>query len=82
MSGFPPFLVQVGTNEMLYDQCRQLVVNAKNAGVEATLQEFPDMVHTWHLLDLPEKHDAFEKIAEFVRARLPSQTKQSDSGKG
>ena len=74
MSGFPPLLVQVGTNEMLYDQCRRLVANAKNVGVKATLQEFPDMVHTWHLMDLPEKHDAFEKIAEFVGARLSTQT--------
>jgi acetyl esterase/lipase len=72
MSGYPPLLVQVGTNEFLYKQCRQLVVNAKNVGVEATLQEFPDMVHTWHLLELPEKHDAFEKITEFVEARFSS----------
>jgi monoterpene epsilon-lactone hydrolase len=69
-SGYPPLLVQVGTHEVLYDECRKLVENAKSADVETTLQEFPEMFHSWYLLDIPETHDAFEKIANFVRASL------------
>ena len=72
LDSFPPILVQVGTNEMLYDHCKQFVEKARNAGIDATLQEFTDMVHTWHGLDLPESNDAFEKIGEFVRARFQS----------
>jgi monoterpene epsilon-lactone hydrolase len=72
MSGFPPLLVQVGTNEMLYGQCKALVESARHAGVDATLQEFQGMVHTWQLMDIPEAHDAFEKIGESVRDLLKS----------
>lgn len=70
MSGYPPLLVQVGTHEVLYDECKQLVENARSVGVEATLQEFPEMFHSWYLLNIAETHDAFEKIADFVRACL------------
>ena len=55
---------------MLYDQCKELVDKAKQAGVAVTFQEFQDMVHTWHLMDIPEAQDAFERIGEFVRNLL------------
>ena len=70
LGNLPPLLIQVGMNEMLYDHCRMFAEKAKDAGVDVTLQEYPDMVHAWHLMDLPETHDAFEKIAAFVREKL------------
>ena len=72
LSSFPPLLLQVGTNEVMYDQCRMFVEKAKDAGVDAILQEFPEMVHGWHLIKVPEANDAYEKIGDFVRARLGS----------
>ncbi|MGY5874828.1 MAG: alpha/beta hydrolase [Candidatus Thorarchaeota archaeon] len=63
----PPLLLQVGMNEMLYDQGKLFVGKAKVAGVDATLQEFPDMVHGWHGMAIPEANDAIEKIGSFVR---------------
>ncbi len=73
LGNLPPLLIQVGKNEMLYDHCRMFAEKAKDAGVDVTLQEYPDMVHAWHLMDLPETHDAFEKIAAFVRDQLDTQ---------
>ncbi|MGY5874821.1 MAG: alpha/beta hydrolase [Candidatus Thorarchaeota archaeon] len=70
LGSFPPMLLQVGSNEMLYDQGKMLVEKAKDAGVDATFQEFPDMVHGWHGMDVPEASDAIEKIGAFVRERL------------
>ncbi len=70
LGNLPPLLIQVGMNEMLYDHCKMFTEKAEDAGVDVTLQEYPDMVHAWHLMDLPETHDAFEKIAAFVGARL------------
>ncbi|MGY5853884.1 MAG: alpha/beta hydrolase [Candidatus Thorarchaeota archaeon] len=67
---FPPLLLQVGSNEMLYDQGRMFVEKAKAAGVNATFQEFPDMVHGWYGMEIPEAKDAIEKIGVFVRGIL------------
>lgn len=48
LSGLPPLLIQVGTEEILLDDARTLAGAARAAGVEVTLQEWPEMIHAWH----------------------------------
>ena len=71
LGGLPPLLVQVGDDEVLLDDSVQLVERAKKAGVDATLDVWPKMVHVWHWFFpmLDEGQAAIDKIGEFVRKR-------------
>lgn len=71
LRGLPPLLVQVGSDEVLLDDARELVARAKGAGVDATLEIWDGMVHVWHwfLPMLDEAPAAIERIGAFVRER-------------
>jgi monoterpene epsilon-lactone hydrolase len=68
----PPMLIQVGSAEVLLDDSLRLAARASAAGVNATLEVWPDMIHVWHSFAaiLPEARQAIERIAEFVRTHL------------
>jgi len=73
LKGLPPILVQVSTTEMLYDHSTRFVERAKAAGVDATLQEWDDMMHVWQnygIYRLPESKEAIKKIGEFINNLL------------
>jgi acetyl esterase/lipase len=67
-AGLPPLLIQVGTEEALFDDTIRLDAHARTAGVETLLQVFNDVPHDWHLYAgmLPEARDAIEAIGAFV----------------
>ena len=67
--GFPPTLIQVGTNDLLYDDSIQLVEKMKTAGVAVDLEVWENMPHVWHVIGdrLPEAGKALQKIADFIR---------------
>ena len=71
LTGLPPLFIQVGTEEVLLDDSVALAERAKAAGVETTLEIWPDMIHVWHwffpLLD--EGRTAIDGIGAFVRAK-------------
>jgi epsilon-lactone hydrolase len=68
----PPMLIQVGSAEVLLDDSLRLAARASAAGVDATLEVWPDMIHVWHSFAaiLPEARQAVERVAEFVRTHL------------
>lgn len=70
--GFPPLLVQVGSDEILLDDSLALAAKAKAAGVEVTLRVWDGMWHVWPVLGslIPESRMAFDEIGEFVRNHL------------
>jgi len=72
LSGLPPLLVQVGENEVLLSDSTRLAERAEAAGVDVTLEVWPDMIHVWHFFAamLPEGQQAIDRIGEWVRARL------------
>jgi monoterpene epsilon-lactone hydrolase len=69
LTGFPPLLVQVGDHEVLLDDSTRLAEKAKQAGVDVTLEVWPEMPHVWHAFApfLPEATRAIEQIGAFVR---------------
>jgi phosphinothricin tripeptide acetyl hydrolase len=71
LHGLPPLLVHVGDDEVLLDDAVQLAERARKAGVEATLEVWPKMIHVWHWFFpmLDEGQAAIDRIGEFVRAR-------------
>ena len=72
LSGLPPLLIQVGTDEVLLDDSIQLEARAKAAGVEVTLEVWDEMIHVWHFFYpiLSEGRDAIARIGEFVGGRI------------
>ena len=68
----PPLLVQVGSEEVLLDDALGLGARARAAGVDATVEEWPAMIHVWHwfLPMLDEAEQAVAVIGKFIRARI------------
>lgn len=68
LTGLPPLLIQVGSEEVLLDDSRQLAERAVQAGVDVTLEVWPDMIHVWQMFGaaLPEASQAVERIRQFA----------------
>lgn len=69
LSQLPPMLIHVGGKEMLLDDTIRFVEKAREAGVDAHMQLFPEMVHVFQFLHtvLPEAKKSIEELAEFLR---------------
>ena len=72
LRGLPPLLVQVGDAEVLLDDASLLAERARAAGVDVTLEVWPDMVHVWHVFAgrVPESTAAVERIGDFLLTHL------------
>ncbi|NUR88714.1 MAG: alpha/beta hydrolase, partial [Nonomuraea sp.] len=72
LTGIAPLYVQVGGEEVLLDDARRLVERASAAGVEARLDVFPGMQHTFQMAAgrAPEADDAIGRMAAWVRPLL------------
>jgi monoterpene epsilon-lactone hydrolase len=72
LRGLPPLLIQVGSAEVLLDDATRLADRALVAGVNTTLEVWPEMIHVWHSFAaiLPEGRQGIEGIAKFVRAHI------------
>lgn len=78
LTGLPPLLIQVGTNELLLDDATRLAERARAAGVVVTLEPWEEMIHVWQFFPmLPESQQAIDHISAFIRqhtSRLASPT--------
>ncbi len=72
LSGLPPLLIQVGTDEMLLDDLRRLAEVARNAGVDVSLEIWKGMFHVWQLMwfFMPEAKQAIQEIKKFIYLRF------------
>ena len=72
LSGLPPLLIQVGDAEVLLDDSTRLAAQAEQAGVDVTLEVWPEMVHVFQASVgyVPEATQAVDRIAEFSRQKL------------
>ena len=69
LQGLPPLLLQVGAVETMLDDSVAFAARAEEAGVDVTLEQWPEVVHGWQSRphELPEAREAIEHIAEFYR---------------
>jgi epsilon-lactone hydrolase len=74
LSGLPPTLLQVGTNEVLLDDSTRFAARAADAGVDVVLDVTDDVPHVFQSLHayLDEAVDALERAADFLRRHLPA----------
>lgn len=71
--GFPPLLIQVGSDEVLLDDARRLAEKARADGVDVTLHIWDGLWHVWHALGglTPESAQAFQEIHTFLQEKTP-----------
>jgi epsilon-lactone hydrolase len=74
LTGFPPLLIQVGTNELLLDDSTRLAARARAAGVDVILDVTADVPHVFQAFAgvLDEADEALERAALFLRQRIRS----------
>lgn len=48
LGGLPPLLIQVGSEEILFDDARRLTAHARTAGLGVVLEEYPGDGHVFH----------------------------------
>lgn len=72
LHGLPPLLIQVGSDELLLDDGRELASRATQAGVAATLEVWEGMIHVWHwfLPMLDEAQAAVDRVGTFIRSAV------------
>lgn len=72
LHGLPPLLAQVGGRETVLDDSRDFVARAKEAGVDATLQVWDQMIHVFQQFpaQLPEARAAIDNMGDFLRRHL------------
>jgi monoterpene epsilon-lactone hydrolase len=66
----PPLLIQVGEDEILFDDAARIRDAAISAGVDTTFQPWPHGIHVWPVYisaGLPEAALAIEDLAAFLR---------------
>ncbi|MFM1931469.1 MAG: hypothetical protein RL226_772 [Bacteroidota bacterium] len=70
LEGFPPTLIQVAGNELLYYDSEEFAERLKAAGVRTVCSVYPLLFHVWQLFPhlVPEAKQALDEVAEFVLA--------------
>jgi monoterpene epsilon-lactone hydrolase len=74
--GFPPMLIQVGENEILYDDAARIRDAATTAGVNVVFESWRHCIHVWPVFisaGLPESAAAIERLATFFKTQATGQ---------
>lgn len=68
LTGLPPMLIQVGSEEVLLSDSTMLAARAGAAKVAVTLEVWPDMVHVFHFFYpmLTDARDAIARLGDWV----------------
>jgi monoterpene epsilon-lactone hydrolase len=70
VTGLPPVLIQVGSDEIIRDDAVRMADKLTRANAQSRIEIWPRMPHVWQLFVpvLPEARQAIGKIADFVAA--------------
>ncbi len=70
LSGLPPLLLQTGDAEVLLDDTLRFAEKAEAAGVDVTLDVWPEMIHVFQGFAplLPQAVEAIGRMADFIRS--------------
>lgn len=73
LTGFPPLLLQTGSDEMLFDDTTRVADSARRAGVPVDVQVADGMMHVYQLLTwlIPEALPAIDEVGAFIRRHIP-----------
>ena len=63
---FPPFMIQVGSNEILKSDSYNLYAKLIETGVTVTLEEYEDAWHVFQMMPFAKTFKAMESISKFI----------------
>ncbi|MBL3530922.1 alpha/beta hydrolase [Companilactobacillus zhachilii] len=66
-TGFPPVMINCGSEEVKYDDSKILNYLCQKDGVDVTWNVWQDLFHVFVLFDMPETTQALNKIANFLK---------------
>lgn len=66
-TGFPEIKINVGTEEVLWDDCIELKRKCEEAGVKVTLRIWDELFHVFTMFPTPESELALKEDGEFLR---------------
>jgi acetyl esterase/lipase len=71
-TGFAPFIVHVGGDELLLDDSTRLAERAAAAGCDATIEVWPEMQHVFQIAagNVPESDSAVSKLGAWLSNQL------------
>ena len=74
LTGLPPLLLQVGSNEMLLDDSTRMATRAAAAGVDVILDVTADVPHVFQTFEgmLDEADAALDRAGRFILDHLPA----------
>jgi monoterpene epsilon-lactone hydrolase len=77
LHNLPPILIQVGTEEILFDDSARLEAKGRQAGLDIEMETWSGM---WHVFQgfapyVPESKQAIDNIGKFIRDRLTKNIK-------
>lgn len=74
LTGLPPLLIHVGSDEILLDDATRLAANATTAAVPVEITIYPQMWHVFqaYALEVEEARQSIQQIGHFIRASLNS----------
>jgi len=77
LQGLCPIYVQVGECEILLSDSTRYAEKAEKAGVDTTIEVWPNMFHAWQgfWMVIPEGKAAIEKLGEFLKKHLNVESK-------
>jgi monoterpene epsilon-lactone hydrolase len=74
LTGLPPLLIQVGSEEVLQEDSIGLDKKARACGVDSRLEVWEEMIHVWHSFSpiLKEGREAITRIGEYFKQIIPT----------
>jgi epsilon-lactone hydrolase len=83
LTGLPPLLIEVGADELLAPDSHRLAEVANQAGVPVELRPAEGLFHVWPVwANLPEAHQATDRIGRFVRRAVGGDAPADPDGPG
>jgi acetyl esterase/lipase len=71
MTGLPPMLIQVASDEAMLDDSTRLAKRARDAGVSVDIQVIDDVFHVFQIFThFPESQDALSEIGAFYKHHI------------
>jgi monoterpene epsilon-lactone hydrolase len=72
LTGLPPTLILVGSDEVLRDDAVRMADKMRNAGCSVEIEVWQHMWHGWHMLVrvMPEARATIARIARFTQEKL------------
>ena len=66
LSGLPPTLIQASGSEMFLDDAVRYANKSNAQGSRVILQTWPNTMHGWHAMEVPEAAAAFDRVRGFL----------------